>query len=204
MYSKAFIDNVKIQYEIEKVDEDELSYICNKLSYLIVKYGLKPSMTIVKAGLMNCLRNNVGWFLTINGISVSITVLKFDDFRQGDFKELRNISLLKLLDGKHMPCISGGKGYFAYLFPYTANPLILGVSEPITGNIIRFNPNLSDILVHHRVISITRINNIPDKIKNQDWYINNVAPFVTDIPDEPSPSKPLYTDEDDVLTLETD
>ena len=204
MYSKEFIDNIKIQYEIEDVDEDELSYICNKLSYLIVKYRLKPSMTIVKTGLMNCLRNNVGWLLTIDGISISISVLKYDDFRQGDFKELRDISLLKLLDGKHMPCISGSKGYFAYLFPYKANPLMLGVADPITGNIIKFNPTIDSLLVHRRVISITRINNIPDKIKNRDWYIINVAPFVVDVPDEPSPSKSLYTDEDDVLTLETD
>lgn len=204
MYSKEFIDNIKIQYEIEDVDDDELSYICNKLSHLIVNCGLKPSMTIVKVGLMNCLRNNVGWLLTIDGINIYISILKFDDFRQGDFKELRDISLLKLLDGKHMPCISGSKGYFAYLFPYKANSLMLGVAEPITGNIIKFNPTIDSLLEHHRVISITRINNIPDKIKKRDWYIINVAPFVVDVPDKPSSSKPLYTDEDDVLTLETD
>lgn len=204
MYSKAFIDNIKVQYKIEAVDEDELNLICNKLSYLVAGYRFKPSMTIVKAGLINCLRNNVGYFLTIDGISISITILKYDDFRQGDFKELFDISLLRLLDSKHIPCISGSKGYFAYLFPYKANPCILAVAESITGNIIKCNPTLADILVHHRVISITRINNIPDKIKRREWYINNIVPFVVDVPDEPSPSKPLYTDDDDVLTLETD
>lgn len=203
MYSKEFIDNIKVQYEIEEVEEDELKYICNKISYLICGYRFRPSIQIVTSGLINCLQNNVGWFLTIDGIHVYISVLKYDDFRQKDFKELRNVSLLNLLDGKHMPCISGSKGYFAYLFPYTANPCIIAVADPITGDIIKFNPTITNLLVHHRVISITRINGIPKKIKNREWYIQNVAPLVVDIPDKIF-NIPLYNDEDDVLTLETD
>ena len=203
MYSKEFIDNIKVQYEIENVEEDELKYICNKLSHLVCGYRFRPSMSIVNLGLINCLKNNVGWFLTIDGINISISILKYDDFRQEDFKELRNISLLKLLDGKHMPSISGSKGYFAYLFPYKANPGILGVADPVFGDIIKVNPIISDLLVHHRVINITKINSIPNNIKKRTWYIENVKPFVIDIPDE-VPNKPIYNDEEDVLTLETD
>ena len=203
MYSKEFIDNIKVQYEIENVEEDELKYICNKLSHLVCGYRFRPSMSIVNLGLINCLKNNVGWFLTIDGINISISILKYDDFRQEDFKELRNISLLRLLDGKHMPCISGSKGYFAYLVPYKANPGILGVADPVFGDIIKVNPIISDLLVHHRVINITKINSIPSNIKKQIWYTENVKPFVIDIPDE-VPNKPIYNDEEDVLTLETD
>lgn len=203
MYSKEFIDNIKIQYEIEDVDEDELKYICTKLSHLVCAYRFKPSMSIVNIGLLNCLKNNVGWFLTIDGINISISILKYDDFRQEDFKELRNISLLRLLDGRHMPCVTGSKGYFAYLCPYKANPGILGVADPVTGDIIKVNPMISDLLVHHRVINITKINSIPSNIKKRIWYIENVKPFVIDIPDE-VPNKPIYSDEEDVLTLETD
>lgn len=203
MYSKEFIDNIKVQYEIEEVEEDKLKYICTKISHLVCSYRFKPSMEIVYRGLLNCLQNSVGWFLTIKGINISISTLKFDDFRQGDFKELRNVSLLSLLDGKHMPCVSGSKGYFAYLIPYKANPCILGVADPITGDVIKFNPTIDNLLIYHRVISITRINSIPDKIKKREWYIKNVEPIVVDIPDE-VPNKPIYSDEEDVLTLETD
>lgn len=203
MYSKEFIDNIKVQYEIENVEEDELKYICNKLSHLVCGYRFRPSMSIVNLGLINCLKNNVGWFLTIDGINISISILKYDDFRQEDFKELRNISLLRLLDGGHMPCVTGSKGYFAYLCPYKANPGILGVADPVFGDIIKVNPIISDLLVHHRVINITKINSIPNNIKKRIWYIENVKPFVIDIPDKIF-NIPLYNDEDDVLTLETD
>lgn len=203
MYSKEFIDNIKVQYEIEDVEEDELKYICTKISNLVCGYGFKPSITIVNSGLINCLKNNTGWFLTIEGIKITISILKYDDFRQEDFKELCNISLLRLLDGGHMPCVTGSKGYFAYLVPYKANPSILGVADPVTGDIIKVNPIISDLLVHHRVINITKINRIPDNIKRRVWYTENVKPFVIDIPDE-VPNKPIYSDEDDVLTLETD
>lgn len=201
LFTDEFVRAVKLAVELpENLNEEARGEVIYKLTTL-AHYGFHPPDIAYRYGLQDWIFNAQGEFLCFNNSAISVEEEDFG-LRKVNFLDFLNDFTFQMLIGyNHCLAIQGNKGFYRLIYQDNPNALTKffvcdewGFS--ITHTYITNKYNM--YLKHNRKIGIINLNNLPERIRRNQWFINVFKL------EKAKENIITYNPEDDILTLETE
>lgn len=201
LFTDDFVRAVKLAVELpEEMNEEQRGEIVYKLTTL-AHYGFHFPDVVYHYGLHDWIFDAQGQFLCFNKDIISVQEEDLG-LRKVNFLDfLNNFTFQMLIGYNHCLAIQGNKGFYRLIYQNDPNALTKffvcdewGFS--ITHTYITNKYNM--YLKHNRKIGIINLHNLPEGIRNNQWFINVFKL------EKAKENIITYNPEDDILTLETE
>lgn len=201
LFTDEFVKAVKLAVELpEELNEEERGKIVYKLTTL-AHYGFHFPDTVYYYGLHDWVFDAQGQFLCFNNSVITVEEEVFG-LRKVNFLDfLNNFNIQMLVGYNHCLAIQGNRGFYQVI--YQSNPdgltrfaICNEWGSPIELTYITNKHN--KYLKNSRKIGIIHLNNLPERVKKQQWFIDAFKL------EKAKQNIITYNPEDDILTLETE